>query len=675
LGLERENLYLFLYLISEFIMNIFRILIGLVIALIAIYPNQSMSQTLQSDTSDTYWKVVLPIPSSQNVVMGQCLLGDSKDSLVKGFVSNIGSYKFRVDSIYITGPDASAFKLISGIPKYELTAGAGKTTEFSFTPNKIGFHYANIIIITQTDTLNQTILGEGVQIQLNLISDILDFGKIWVGVEKIFTDTVVIKNISSIALNINNVVQLGPDKTQFEIVSGGGSFTLQPNESRKITIKFKPIYEGRTSGELGFEYNGFGSPAKVQLFGEGIKITPQITTNSPICQGDDLLLFADSIPNAKYFWYGPGFTSNLQNPIIKKAQANQSGTYHVYSSIGNFISDTTAVDIIINANLISPGDSSLMFVGTASKIDDYIKLTDPKIWDGGSIWLKNRFSVKQDFATTFKFRTRYGNDNKNEDGSIPGADGIAFVMQNHNYPVLGVKGGSMGYTGITNSMAIEFDLYKNLWDPNGNHIAVQSMGAEANQPDHNTAGSCLGITDQIITVKQDLLYFAKIEYDWASKTLRVYLDSTGSFISPSLIIQKIDLANYLKLEEGEYVYIGITSGTGESFQEHDIFDWTIPCKNQLVNDVENNQQTNNSDDLIIYPNPANNKIFISLKENINKNGNYLIYDFLGKFVTEGIIYSGSKELVINTEMIQSGIYSLVLDFPNDVKRMKLIINK
>ena len=57
------------------------------------------------------------------------------------------------------------------------------------------------------------------------------------------------------------------------------------------------------------------------------------------------------------------------------------------------------------------------------------------------------------------------------DGSIPGADGLAFVMQNHNYPVLGDKGGSMGYTGITNSLAIEIDLYKNRWAPNGNSIS------------------------------------------------------------------------------------------------------------------------------------------------------------------------------------------------------------
>jgi hypothetical protein len=391
----------------------------------------------------------------------------------------------------------------------------------------------------------------------------------------------------------------------------------------------------------------------------------KITTNSPICDGDDLLLFADSVANAQYFWYGPdGFKSNQQNPILKNAKSTQSGKYYLYTTIGNFVSDTISIDVSVSTFQVTPGDSSLIFVGTASKIDNYIKLTNPIKWDGGSIWLKNRFSVKQDFATTFKFRYKNGNDNGNDDGSLPGADGLAFVMQNHNYPVLGVKGGSIGYTGITNSMAIEFDLYKNPWDPDGNHIAVQSMGSEANQPDHTKYNSCMGITNNIITIQQDSMYFAKIEYDWGAKTLKIYFDSTGKFESPVLTIPNIDIASNLQLEEGEYVYIGFTAGTGEAYQEHDLFDWTIPCKNQLVDVEDNNLKTNNEIELSISPNPTSYDAVISY--NIEKEAivNIKIINAYGQEISNPISNkfhnAGNFSYNFQTASLSEGVYLVIL---------------
>ncbi len=225
---------------------------------------------IQSDTSDAYWEVVMPLSSSQNINMGKCLVGSMKDSLVVDFVQNIGSWKFRVDSIYFSGTDADAFKLVSGIPQYVLNVGENKATEFRFTPKFEGLHSAKIHIVTQAETLEYNIIGIGEEQKIQIISDWLDFGKVEIGNENTLIDTVIIKNLTNTPINIINVLQLGPDKEQFEIVSGGGSFTLTKDIPHKMTIKFKPKYGGRTSGQLGFEYNGTGSPATVQLFGMGI---------------------------------------------------------------------------------------------------------------------------------------------------------------------------------------------------------------------------------------------------------------------------------------------------------------------------------------------------------------------------------------------------------------------
>ncbi len=224
---------------------------------------------LQSDVSDAVFSIVEPIAASRDIDLLQVLVGSVKDSVISEFVSNIGSWKFRVDSIYIQGADASAFSLVGGLPVYTIEPNDSYFGEFRFVPNRVGIHRAEIVIVTQADTIIQNIIGEGVQPRLEVITDFLDFGLVELGNERTFSDTVLIKNISSSPINIDDVVQLGPDMAQFKIISGGGSFTLMPNEERAMTLMFQPIFGGRTSGQLGFVYNGTGSPAVAQLFGAG----------------------------------------------------------------------------------------------------------------------------------------------------------------------------------------------------------------------------------------------------------------------------------------------------------------------------------------------------------------------------------------------------------------------
>jgi hypothetical protein len=225
---------------------------------------------LQSDSSDALWSIVMPIAQSQDIDMRECLVGNAKDSLIIGFVGNAGTWKFRVDSIYFVGADAGAFSIVSGFPKYELLASENKNTELRFKPVREGSHQAEIVIITQADTLKQTIVGEGIKPQLEVITDILDFGLVEIGNDKTIQDTALLKNISGKTVSITDVVLMGPDTSQFEIISGAGAFTLLPNQERRLSIIFKPESGGRTSGRIGFEFSDVGSPAVAYLFGQGI---------------------------------------------------------------------------------------------------------------------------------------------------------------------------------------------------------------------------------------------------------------------------------------------------------------------------------------------------------------------------------------------------------------------
>ncbi len=73
---------------------------------------------------------------------------------------------------------------------------------------------------------------------------------------------------------------------------------------------------------------------------------PAITTNSPVCTGDTILLGASGTGFASYEWFGPGgFTSTDQQPYISNATAVNNGTYAVIGFDGTCYSDTTFVTI------------------------------------------------------------------------------------------------------------------------------------------------------------------------------------------------------------------------------------------------------------------------------------------------------------------------------------------
>jgi len=77
-------------------------------------------------------------------------------------------------------------------------------------------------------------------------------------------------------------------------------------------------------------------------------LPPPISSNSPVCYGDDLFLTAETYPGATYSWTGPnGFTSNLQNPVILNPGLANSGTYSLEITVDNITSDPINMEVVI----------------------------------------------------------------------------------------------------------------------------------------------------------------------------------------------------------------------------------------------------------------------------------------------------------------------------------------
>jgi hypothetical protein len=121
-------------------------------------------------------------------------------------------------------------------------------------------------------------------------------------------------------------------------------------------------------------------------------------------------------------------------------------------------------------------------VGDAAISDRKIlRLTPARQNRCGAVWLLEKQYVAGGFDTMFEFRlTKQG-------GLGPGADGLAFVLQNSGPAALGGRGSAGGFAvadtshhprenGIPWSIAVFFDTYRNAEedDPSANYVAIRS---------------------------------------------------------------------------------------------------------------------------------------------------------------------------------------------------------
>ncbi|MDW8157294.1 MAG: fibronectin type III domain-containing protein [Bacteroidia bacterium] len=76
---------------------------------------------------------------------------------------------------------------------------------------------------------------------------------------------------------------------------------------------------------------------------------PVVRNNGPLCAGQNLELFATSIPGARYLWSGPGgFSSTAQNPIRLGVNASMAGRYTVVALLNECVSLPTTTEVVIS---------------------------------------------------------------------------------------------------------------------------------------------------------------------------------------------------------------------------------------------------------------------------------------------------------------------------------------
>lgn len=205
--------------------------------------------------------------------------------------------------------------------------------------------------------------------------------------------------------------------------------------------------------------------------------------------------------------------------------------------------------------------SSTNLVGNASLVGNVLRVTSSAPIQFGAAWLTTKLQVQTGFTAIFQFQIDSLGGITDPLGTT-GADGFAFVIQNQSDSELGGPGGRIGYGGIPNSLAVEFDTWLNaeFSDPSNNHISVHTLGTKPNDVRQE---SSIGSVNPSITMSDGSVHTVGIEY--VPGTMRIFLDD----LTKPVLMVSVQLADILDLDDGK-AFLGFSAATASAFENHDI---------------------------------------------------------------------------------------------------------
>ena len=115
-----------------------------------------------------------------------------------------------------------------------------------------------------------------------------------------------------------------------------------------------------------------------QVVVNAVPSAPIISTNgtveTPLCEGESIILDTEFRPGVQYSWIGPaGFTSNLSNPIINNGQIINGGTYSLSTVENGCMSALSSIEVGVQAAPGQPFAANTGPVCAGSSFDLYIQ--------------------------------------------------------------------------------------------------------------------------------------------------------------------------------------------------------------------------------------------------------------------------------------------------------------
>ncbi len=308
--------------------------------------------------------------------------------------------------------------------------------------------------------------------------------------------------------------------------------------------------------------------------------------------------------------------------------------------------------------------TELAYVGDARTQDGSTSLTRLSRFSTGSIWKPYVGSPTRDgFHHRIKARLANGDNNNDPERTSPGADGIVLVVQRSGVDALGEPGRGIGYSGIKNGVAVEFDTYVNHSnaDPSEHHLAVMRPVADTLTAIHSTA-STVASTINIPAIVSDSTPFY-IDYHYLDKKLTVTITKDSSFDRHSLVVENLNIDSLIRLAPGQPYFIGFTSATGIAVQDHIIDEWTefsclVPLNTTSVHEPTPGYPISipHIHTLVVQPSPASSSATVHLPIDKGAPTTLVVYDMQGRDVLRLDLVDGASTVNLAVDHLAAGMY-------------------
>ena len=328
-------------------------------------------------------------------------------------------------------------------------------------------------------------------------------------------------------------------------------------------------------------------------------------------------------------------TSNTTNDLVKVQFANQN----VGFAVGNNGTFLKTIDGGNNWNVINIGETSyLNSLACVNENTIYICSNDifKKSTDGG-LTFNSIASYPYNFATKIQFITEF----------------VGFVLTG-NTLLKTIDGGfSWNQINISNVLSYNFFNENVGYINTGNGFFKTTNG---------------GLTNNYLDTISHSMYelFAVSEEVIWGVTGMFLLNGQPNFTTRC---QKTNLGSYQRTDSSWPLFKAIYFSNPQN--GYGVLGEMI-YKN-ITGNLLNNNNLSSKDLCSIVPNPVNDFVVISLKNDSKSDIKVQINDFLGKNVFEEL-FNFEKEIKINTKIFAKGTYFLTVENDNKKQVQKLIIN-
>lgn len=232
-------------------------------------------------------------------------------------------------------------------------------------------------------------------------------------------------------------------------------------------------------------------------------------------------------------------------PVRSDAEAELVETFTV--QLRNPPPDAALLDPEAQVSIVDEDQWHLNGQSNALVIPGCVRLTQDLGDQLGTAWRKAKIDLGFNFDKTFKVFLG---------GKDSGADGLVFALQNQIATAQGRLGDGIGYGGITPSVGIEIDTWKNNSEQDADHLAVDLNGSVL----HNGMASVQASATSA-DIEDGREHDLRVIWNAETRQTEVRFDDTHR-----VLFEKDLVATYFA--NTAQVFYGFTSATGSSGNLH-----------------------------------------------------------------------------------------------------------